>query len=205
MSGGDSVAVVGGGGHGKVVVATLKAAGREVAGVFDRDRALWGTTVLGVEVVGWAEELARLGIRRAVLAIGDNRRRGELATELAELELDWQTVAHPSAVVHDSVRLGAGSVVFAGAVLQPDSSVGRHAIVNTAASVDHDCALGDLVHVAPGARLAGGVAAGTGALLGIGCSVLPGLAIGDWAVVGSGAAVVRDVAAGASVKGVPAR
>lgn len=205
MTGAAGIAVIGAGGHGKVVVATLQAAGHKPVAVCDRDRARWGETLLGVEVVGSVEELERLGIERAVLAVGDNRQRAELARRLSESGLAWQTAVHPAAVVHGSVRLGNGSVIFAGAVLQPDASVGRHAIVNTGASIDHDCALADFVHVAPGARLAGGVIVGEGALLGIGCSVLPGVTIGDWAVVGSGAAVIGDVAAGATVKGVPAR
>ncbi len=205
MSAAASVGVIGAGGHAKVVVATLLAAGFEVAGLFDSNAELWGRSVLGVEVVGGTETLFERGISSAVLAVGDNRRRSELAGELAARGLDWPAVVHPSAVVHESAEVGAGSVVFAGALIQPDSRVGSHSIVNTGASLDHDCALGDFVHLAPGTRLAGGVTVGAGAFLGVGCSVLPGVKIGEWAVVGAGAAVIRDVEAGRIVKGVPAR
>ncbi len=203
MSSDTGIALIGAGGHGKVVLSTLQVAEIPVAGLFDRDRELWGRTVLGVEVVGSTEEIDRLGIARAVVGIGDNRSRANLVEELSGL--DWQAAAHPAAFVHRSVELGAGSVVFAGAVVQPDTRIGTHAIVNTSASVDHDGRLGDFVHVAPGCHLAGGVTLETGAFLGVGCSVLPGLTIGAWAVVGAGAAVIRDVAPGAIVKGVPAR
>ena len=203
MSG--AVAVIGAGGHGKVVVSTLEAAGLAVAGVFDDDRERWGRTVLEAEILGATEELRRLGIDRALLAVGDNRGRRELARSLADLDLTWASAAHPSAVVHHSALIGDGSVVFAGAVVQPDARVGRHSIINTCASVDHDCTLGDFVHIAPGARLAGGVEVGEGALIGIGSAVVPGISIGAWATVGAGSTVVRDVAPGATVKGVPAR
>ena len=46
---------------------------------------------------------------------------------------------------------------------------------------------------------------GEGALVGIGASVAPGCAIGARATVGAGAAVVRDIPAGATAVGVPAR
>lgn len=201
-----AVVVIGAGGHGKVVVATLQAAGLEPSLVLDDAPALWGGAVLGVEIAGPTAELHRLGARRAVLAVGGNRARGDLAADLAAGgDVDWVTAVHPAAIVHPTVGLGPGTVVFAGAVLQPDTAIGAHAIVNTAASIDHDCRLGDLVHVAPGVRLAGGVEVGEGALLGIGCNVLPGLRIGAWATIGAGATVTGDVGDGWTVVGTPAR
>jgi len=197
-----TAAVLGAGGHGKVVIATLRAAGWEVASAWDDAEARWGEEVLGVPIRGPLERAGEAGAEGYVLALGSNRQRRRLAEAL---DLPWVSAVHPAAVVHPSVALGPGTVVFAGVVIQPDSGVGRHAIVNTAASVDHDCRLGDFVHVAPGVRLAGGVTVGEGGLLGIGSSVLPGLAVGAWATVGAGAAVVRKVPDGATVAGVPAR
>jgi sugar O-acyltransferase (sialic acid O-acetyltransferase NeuD family) len=195
-----TAAVIGAGGHGKVVVSTLRAAGIEVTGVYDDDRNLRGQTVLGVAVRGATAELTGAGTA-AVLGIGDNRVRAHLS----KLDLMWLTAVHPAAWLDRSVTLGEGTVVFAGAVVQPETTVGRHAIVNTGAVIDHDCQVGDFAHIAPGAGLAGGVRVGTGALLGIGCVVPPGVTVGDWAIVGAGAVVVEDVDAGATVKGVPAR
>jgi sugar O-acyltransferase (sialic acid O-acetyltransferase NeuD family) len=197
-----TVAVLGAGGHAKVVIATLRAAGWEVASAWDDAQERRGSEVLGVPVRG---PVARAGEAEAdgyVIAVGDNRERRRIAEAL---NLPWVAAVHPAAVVHPSVAVGPGTVVFAGAVIQPDTAIGRHAIVNTAASVDHDCRLGDFIHVAPGAHLAGAVTVGEGALVGIGSSVAPGQAVGAWATVGAGAAVVRPVPDGATVGGVPAR
>lgn len=199
MSG--AVTVLGAGGHGKVVVATLRAVGIEVTAVLDDDRELWGRDVLGVVVDG---PTSRLQQGMAVAAVGDNHARARLVDGLGD-GITWIPAVHPSAVVHGSVALGAGGVVFAGAVLQPDSVLGRHVIVNTGATVDHDCALGDFVHLGPGVHVGGHVTVGEGAFLGIGAAVLPGRTVGTGAVVGAGAVVVHDVAAGVKVAGVPAR
>lgn len=206
-SGQQGVAVLGGGGHAKVVLATLAALGVAVEAVLDDDPRLHGTRLLGVEVGGPVEALAAMEVRRAVAAVGDNAARRRLVERLeaAIPGLVWVPAAHPAAVVHESVVLAPGAVVFAGAVVQPEAAIGAHVVVNTAASVDHDCRLGDFVHVAPGARLAGGVEVGEGALLGIGCQVLPGVRIGAWAVVGAGATVTGDVGEGWTVVGTPAR
>ena len=195
------VLVVGGGGHAKVVVATPQAAGFAVAGVLDDDAAKLGSSVLGVPVIGGTEMAAR-SERPVVLAIGSNAARRDLAARLA---CRWASAVHPEATVHSSVRVGPGAVIFAGAVVQPDTVIGAHAIVNTGARIDHDCMIGNFAHVAPGCALAGAVRVGEGAFLGIGSAVIPGVSIGAWAVVGAGAAVVRDVPDGATVAGVPAR
>lgn len=198
------VAVIGAGGHAKVVVSTLRAAGLTVAAAFDDDPSRHGSELLGVLVRGPASAAAEAGLRRAVLAIGDNRARRRLAEVLGS-EHEWLTVVHPRAWVDPGAQLGAGTVVLAGAVVQPGATIGAHAIVNTAASVDHDCTIGDFVHLAPGCRLCGGVTVGEGTLAGVGCAVAPGVAIGAWTVVGAGAAVVRDLPAGVTATGVPAR
>lgn len=198
------VVVLGAGGHGKVVVAMLQAAGFTVSGVYDDDPSKWGQKVLGVPVLGSTHLLARGGAWSAVLAIGDNRVRSEVANRLGEV-CNWISVVHPQAYVHPSVRLGRGTVVFAGAVIQPDAVLGDHCIVNTGATIDHDCAIGSFSHVAPGAHLAGGVRIGTGTLIGVGSALVPGVSVGDWSVVGAGAVVIRDVPDRTTVVGVPAR
>ncbi len=194
--------VLGAGGHAKVVIATLEALGWEVAAAFDDAEARWGGEILNVPLLGGLEAAVEHPADGAVLAIGDNRDRREIA---GRLELPWISAVHPSAVVHPSVSLGAGTVVFAGAVIQPDTEIGRHAIVNTGASVDHDCHLGDFVHVAPGARLAGSVTVGEGSLIGVGTSTVPGVTIGAWSLVGAGSVVIRDLGSQVVAYGNPAR
>jgi sugar O-acyltransferase (sialic acid O-acetyltransferase NeuD family) len=203
MSAGREVYVVGGGGHAKVVVSTLLAAGYEVEAALDDDAGAHGTRLLGVPVIGPVDELKRLGPVRAVLAIGGNRIRKKLSHRFGKVE--WMSVVHPRATVHPSVRIGAGTVVFAGAIIQPDTIIGAHAIINTGATVDHDCVVGDYVHIAPGGHVAGGVRLDEGVLLGIGSAVAPGVRVGSWTTVGAGGVAVRDLPAGVTAVGVPVR
>ena len=197
----ESAVVIGAGGHAKVVLVTLEAAGVEVTGVFDDDPGLWGREILGCFVKGPVKEAAA-ACRFGVLAIGSNRERARLANEIP---LEWLTAVHPAARIDSSVELGPGTVVFAGATLQPGTVVGAHAIVNTGALVDHDCRVGSYPHVAPRVALSGGVSLGAGVLMGVGSCAIPGVSVGDWAVVGAGAAVVTDIESDATAVGVPAK
>jgi UDP-perosamine 4-acetyltransferase len=197
----DRIVVVGAGGHAKVVIATVRAAGGDVIAAYDDDQTLWGQQILGVPIKGpiSGEEI---GTAPAIIAIGNNRTRQSIAERL---QAQWVSVCHPDTTVHPSVSLGPGTVVFAGVVIQPDATIGAHSILNTAASVDHDCIVGDFVHIGPGVSVCGGVTLDEGVVLGVGAKVAPNVEIGPWSTAGAGAVCVVDVARDTTVVGVPAR
>lgn len=170
--------------------------------VYDDNRKLWGKSLLGVPIRGPMAEVERLAGARAVVAIGDNRTREKLASHLP---LRWTTAIHPSSTIHPSAQIGEGTVICAGAVIQPDAEFGAHCIVNTASSVDHDCNIGDFVHIAPGTHLAGHVTIHRSAFLGIGVTAIPGVQVGENTVVGAGAVVIQDLPAEVVAVGIPAR
>lgn len=198
--------IIGAGGHGKVIADMMLVQGMPLMGYLDDDPIHLGQQVLGLPVVGRVEQWRDFDPGGLVIGIGDNVVRRDIMQGLSpEANSLWITVVHPRATVAGSARLGTGTVVVAGAVINPKVVIGQHTIINTGATVDHDCVIGDFVHIAPGANLAGDVHVEEGAFLGIGCCVIPGCKIGAWAVVGAGAVVVRDVPPGVTAKGVPAR
>jgi sugar O-acyltransferase (sialic acid O-acetyltransferase NeuD family) len=193
------VAVIGAGDHARVVASVLEAAGVVVAGHYDDDPETWGSSLGTSSVLGPIDDIPRRA--PAIIAIGDNRVRQQLAQRL---DLEWITVVHPFSWLHPDVRLGPGTVVCAGALVQVGVQIGAHVILNNRASVGHDARVGDYAHITV-AHLGGGASAGEGALLGMGSVVLPRVAVGDWATVGAGATVTSDVRPGATVVGSPAR
>lgn len=198
----DACAVIGSGGHARVVIAALRASGIRVTALYDERPERYGETVDGAVISGDCEAGLSTPLP-AHIAIGDNKVRRDLSGRRPPA--GWMRAVHPSALIDPAARIGAGSLVALGAIVQAGASVGTHVIVNTGAIVEHDCTVGDFAHVAPGSVLGGGVAVGEGVLIGLGARVLPGISIGDWAVIGAGAVVMADVAEGQTVAGVPAR
>lgn len=201
---GDSpgVLVLGAGGHGKVVISTLRALGYHVAAVYDDNRQLWGQTVLGAPICGPLSELDNMAGRPAVIAIGDGRVRRLLAERF---RLKWIRAVHPAAHVAEGTVIGDGAVVFAGAVIQPESRIGIHAIINTGATVDHDCIVEDFAHIAPGAHLSGNVRLAEGGMMGTGSCAVQGVQVGRWTTVGAGGVVIQDLPDEVVAIGCPAR
>lgn len=194
--------VIGAGGHAKVVIDALAIINEPVTGIIDDNPAMLGKIIADLTVVAGTNQLQQMPAR-GILAVGDNRVRERLQKKLTHIH--WITVIHPRAYVAPSASIGQGSIVMAGAVVQPYAQLGRHVIINTCASVDHDCQLADYVHVAPGCHLAGNVTLEQGVFMGIGSCVLPGKQVGAWSTVGAGATVIQDLPAGCLAIGTPAR
>ena len=198
--------VLGSSGHAKAVIDVIEEQGEYgIAGCTSPDPA--GEGVLGYRVLGTDDQLAELrrsGIRHAVVAIGDNRRRKLAAGAAIAAGLELVSAVSPAARVSRHASLGKGVVIMPGAIVCAGSSILDGVILNTGASVDHDCVIREFAHVGPGANLAGWVEVGEGAFLGIGAKVIPNRRIGAYAVVGAGAVVIRDVAGAQTVVGVPA-
>jgi acetyltransferase EpsM len=199
-------AVVGAGGHAKVVVDALFASGHEVLGFYDDNPALLGVEPIpGVKVLGDTKDLpGELEKRKSVviLAVGENRIRYRLSRRLF---VPYGVACAPSAVFGRGVQVGKGSMVLPSATVNIDTVIGEHVILNTSCSVDHDCAIADFVHIGPGTHLGGDIIVGEGTFIGVGSSVIPGIRIGRWSVIGAGAVVTQDLPDNCTAVGVPAK
>lgn len=203
------VVIFGAGGHGQVVadiVFHMWKSGRdlEIHGFLDNDPALAGRSIMGVKVLGSEDMLPELGHDALIAAIGDNATRRRVFDSLADSE-NFIAAIHPSAIIAPDARIGRGAMVCAGAVIGPGSTIGENAIVNTGATIDHHNTIGAHAHVAPGVNLGGNVSVGERALVGIGSCAVPGVTIGAGAVVGAGSTIIRDIPAGETWAGCPAR
>lgn len=193
------LAIIGAGGHGKVVADTAEACGYTQIVFLDR---IWPERG---ENGRWpiVAQPARQVDGDMFCAVGRNDIRARL---FAAFGLgDSPVLADPRAVLSPTARFGAGTLVVAGVVVNADARIGQGCILNTGCSVDHDCTLGEFVHISPGARLAGGVHVGDGSWIGIGAVVREGCRIGRNAMVAAGAVVIQDIPDDTRVAGVPAR
>ncbi len=206
------VLILGAGGHAAVLVDLLSYLPNiELAGLVERTGMTPSGDVLGIPVIGCENDLGAFraqGVTHSLVGVGSTRggeSRRKLASVLLDNGYELLTAIHPAAVVAQSALVGPGTAVMAGAVINPRARVGGNVIINTAAVVEHDCVVGDHSHVAPCSCLGGGVRIGSCAHVGSRSVVKEGLAVGDGATVGAGSVVTRDVPAGTTVIGVPAR
>jgi sugar O-acyltransferase (sialic acid O-acetyltransferase NeuD family) len=192
----------GAGGHAKVVAEILESANVPVAGFFDGNPNITKVWEYPVTEFPGASDPFRRDQDQLIIAVGDNATRRKLADSL---QVNYSSALHPSAVLSHRCRVGEGTVVMAGVVVNSDTTVGRHCIINTCASIDHDCVIGDYAHISPNATLCGAAHVGEGTHVGAGAVIIPGRSVGRWSVIGAGAVVIDDVPDHVTVVGNPAR
>jgi len=170
-------------GHAKVIIDILRANNESIEALFDDNEKIH--SLLGYPVLSPEEVRGPL-----IISIGYNTVRKHLVDKL---NVSYGTAIHPTAIVSPEAKIGEGTVVMQGAIIQSCAVIGRHCIINTGASVGHECCIKDFVHIAPHSTLCGNVHVGAGTWIGAGTTVIPGVNIGRWSLIGAGSVVTKNV------------
>lgn len=101
----------------------------------------------------------------------------------------YETVIAPSAQIHASSTIGAGSIVAPSAVVTTDVKIGSQTLINVAATIQHDSVIGDYCTVGPGCHVGGKVRVGDGVFIGIGAILSNNVTVASGVVIAAGAVV----------------
>lgn len=190
--------IIGASGHGKVVADIAVLTGYDEIVFLDDNPNI--SECGGFPVVGKTDEAPNGAV---FVAVGNADIREHLTEQYSDRE--HPTLVHPHAVVAHDVTIGEGSVIMAGAVINPGAKLGRGVIVNTCSSVDHDCIVGDYAHLAVGAHMCGTVFIGSKTWIGAGATVSNNVTVCENCTIGAGAVVIGDIDTSGTYIGVPAK
>jgi len=148
--------------------------------------------------------------KQVSLAVANPFIREKLVERCIDDGIGFVQVRAPNVVELDDVQIGTGAILCPFVTLTSNIKIGRHFHANLYSYVEHDCVVGDYVTFAPSVRCNGNIViedyvyVGAGAVLRQGNPQQP-LVIGRGAVIGMGAVVTKDVPAGSTVVGNPAK
>lgn len=200
--------IIGAGGMGRELLGWIAGCGPDTRHRFRVDAFISegedaGSSCHGVPIVrpdNWTQPPPRF-----VVAIAEPAEKKRIALALAARGWAAETFIHDSAAVGLAARIGAGTVICPQCRLSTDATIGEHVLVNSGSGIGHDAIVGDYSSLLGAVSVNGNAVVGEGVLLGAGSMIYPGKKVGDWATVGLGSVVLRNVAAGATVFGNPAR
>lgn len=204
------VIIFGAGGLGQVALDIFKSNDVVVYGFLDDDKALHGTEVNDVPVLGATEDdgfLKLIGKKcDAFIATDDTLLRKNLTEMLLERRKVMPVSAiHATAVIAPSASISYGTLIGPGAIVNSGAEVGAHCILHAGAIVDFRakvadfCVLGSRAALGPEARME------EQAYLGAGALVVGGLTMGAKSRAGAGSVVVESIKAKGTVFGNPAK
>lgn len=153
-------------------------------------------------IVGSKEELLTdIRYYDVFIGLGDNRKRMEIYADLEKMGATFATLVHRSSYISPSAKIGEGTIVMPGCVVNYGAQIGNCCIVNSNSTIEHDCVIHNGVHISPGATLGGTVTVGQNSWIGLGASIRHSIVIEAGAIIGAGSTVVKRVEENTTVVG----
>ena len=189
-----NLAIIGAGGHGKVIGDIALLSYCEKISFFDDKVNKNNTKSFPFNIVGGLNDLKGClkDYNAFFVAIGDNNSRFNNIQWLKKKKLNIITLVHPASTISKFSSIGRGTCVMANAVINAGSLIKDGVIINTSASIDHDCLIEDYTHISPNCSLSGNVKLGKFSHLGTGTIVHPGVKIGDNVKTAIGTKIFKD-------------
>lgn len=187
------LAIIGAGGHGKVVGEIASLNDYKVINFFDDKKNEIKEFPFNISgSFNYLKEHLN-DYDAFFVAIGENKIRFNITEWLKEKNMNIINLTHPKSTVSKFSSLGLGTCVMANAVVNPGTLIKEGVIINTSASIDHDCVIEDFAHVSPNCSLSGNVKIGKLSHLGSGTSVHPGIRIGQNVRTAVGSKVFKNI------------
>ena len=201
--------IIGAGGMGREAMMVAENNGEEILGFYDDDESKIGYMgkypVLNFDMALCRSDKEDAEIDKVSfhIAIADPMVKEYMALRIKNRE-QFLTLIGGDVDVRYSL-IGLGCMIGNGCVLTHNIVIGDHVTINPQCGIGHDTKIGDFSTLMWRVNLSGNVTVERRVVIGTGAVVLPGITIGKDAVIGAGAVVTKDVPAGVTAKGIPAR
>ncbi len=141
-------------------------------------------------------QIFQSGITNAAVGVGymgNSDLREKLWKTLKEIGFFLPVICDPSAILAEDVRIGEGSFIGKGSIVNANASIGKMCIINTGAIIEHDCEIEDFAHISVGSVLCGNVKVGNASFVGANATVIQGISIGRKCMIGAGTTIRKNL------------
>jgi sugar O-acyltransferase (sialic acid O-acetyltransferase NeuD family) len=140
-----------------------------------------------------------------ICSIGDPSVKLELCERLRLKGAQFTNLIHPSVAVGPKTKLGEGVIITRFSGLSVNVTIGNFVTINSFSGCGHDAVVEDACTISAHCDVTGHAHLERAVFLGSHAAVMPGVRVGAFAKVAAGSIAFRDVKAGSTVIGVPAK
>ncbi len=200
--------IVGAGTYGEVMYELAEACGYHIVAFYDEDDSKIDTTVMGVKVVGKFSQLtdAEIKDKNFVVAIGNNKIRCDIMTDINARGGITPTLIHPSAQISKSAKIGNGVYIQMGAVIWTKVELGDFVIISPNTVIAHHTKVGKACMISTLCAVGASLEIGDYTFFGFGSIAITGMhRVGKNVYLGAGTTVTKDTCDNVLMVGSPAR
>lgn len=203
------LAIIGSGDLGTLIAYHARQVGYEIAGFFN-DFMKVGETVDGSPILGGVDDVLgayQKGIfHELMIGVGYKHFAVRKSVFLRfRGQVPYATIIHKDVSIALSCRIGMGTFILPGCVLDNNASLGENVLVNVGSTIAHDTTVGDHSFLSPRVAVAGFVRIGECCNIGINATIIDNITIADNVQIGGGAVVISDLPEKGVYVGNPAR
>lgn len=191
------IIVVGGGGHAKQIIGTLKRLPQyEIIGFLDDNETIkniWGVPNIG-KILPVSPSLKTKTLALGLGHVGKFNFRKNIISDYTRAGYVFEKIVSPNAIIVPyDVEIGDGAYIGDAAILEPGVKIGKFAIINNCACINHESTVGENTHIAPGVMISGMVQIGNNVTVGTNSSIMQGVKIDDECIIGMNSNVVKNL------------
>ena len=116
---------------------------------------------------------------------------GLVGLELLKQGFEPATAISPFSSVSNESKIGKGTIVMHGSIINPKSKIGKNCIINTGCIIEHEVVIEDHCHISTGAILNGGVLVKAGSFIGSGSIIIQNKTIGKNSIIPMGSIIKK--------------
>lgn len=198
--------LIGSGGHALSCIDVIEEQGQfEIFGLVNSTGSE-SNQCLRYPVIGTDNDLAHIfhACQNALIAVGQissAATRVRLFQRAVQIGFSFPKIIAPTAYVSQNAKVGVGSIVLHGAIINAGSSVGQNCIINSGALIEHGVEVSDHCHISTGSILNGDVIVGAKTFIGSGSVIKEGIVIGSDCLIGMGVSVLENIDHGTQFTG----
>ncbi len=142
-----------------------------------------------------------------IVGIGDNNIRKKVVDQFNDSisNIKWYTAISDKSFISKNSKIGKGTVIMPGCIINTNSKIGNHCIINTKSIIEHDNNFLDYSSTGPGIITGGNVKVGKKTFVGMGSVIKNNIKISFNTIIGAKSLVLKNCKANSIYYGSPAK